>query len=257
MGEGGSCGSTASRETIERIALTGLLRYLCYSPARCAAVTYRFEHFTLDTTSRRLMRGDREIALVPKAFDLLVLLLEERPRLLSKEELHRRLWRETFVSDASLSGLVALVREALGDNAREPRFIRTAHRVGYGFVSAVDAEPSVRSPLARPSTGYWLTLPNRQFALAEGENVIGRDTGADVPVQFPGVSRRHAKIVVAAGVATVHDLGSKNGTWVRGQRISAPCVLYDGDQLRIGSMLLTYRAITTGMSTATETVSRT
>lgn len=219
-------------------------------------MTHRFEHFTLDTASRRLICRDREIALVPKAFDLLVLLIEERPRLLSKAELHRRLWPQTFVSDASLSGLVALIREALGDNAREPRFIRTAHRVGYAFVAIVDDEPSVRSSRAESATGCWLTLPNRQFALAEGENVIGRDTGVDVPLQFPGVSRRHARIVVAAGLATIHDLGSKNGTWVRGQRITAPCVLYDGDEVRIGSMLLTFRAITTGMSTATETVSR-
>jgi DNA-binding winged helix-turn-helix (wHTH) protein len=230
---------------------------ICANFAECAAVTYRFEDFTLDTASRRLTCGDRVIALVPKAFDLLVLLLEERPRLLSKEELHRRLWPGTFVSDASLSGLVALIREALGDNAREPRFIRTAHRVGYGFVSAVDAKPSVPSSLARPSTGSWLTMPNRQFALAEGENIVGRDPAADVSLQFPGVSRRHARVVVSEGVATIYDLGSKNGTWVRGQRIAAPCVLYDGDQLRIGSMLLTFRATTTGMSTATEAINRT
>jgi DNA-binding winged helix-turn-helix (wHTH) protein len=220
-------------------------------------VTYRFGQFTLDTASRRLTSGDRVVALVPKAFDLLVLLIEERPRLLPKAELHRRLWPQTFVSDASLSGLVALIREALGDNAREPRFIRTAHRVGYAFVFAVDAEPPLRSPLASSSTGYWLTLPNRQFALAEGDNIVGRDPAANVPLQFPGVSRRHARVVVAAGVATISDLGSKNGTWVRGQRITTPSVLNDGDELRIGSMLLTFRAITTGLSTATETVSRT
>jgi DNA-binding winged helix-turn-helix (wHTH) protein len=220
-------------------------------------VTYRFEHFTLDTTSRRLTCGDRVIALVPKAFDLLVLLIEERPRLLSKAELHRRLWPETFVSDASLSGLVALIRDALGDDARDPHFIRTAHRVGYAFMPTVDAEPSLRSPLVQLSTGCWLTLPNRQFALGEGENIVGRDPAADVPLQFPGVSRRHARIVIAAGVATINDLGSKNGTWVRGQRIAAACILHDGDELRIGSMLLTFRAVTTGMSTATESVSRT
>ena len=220
-------------------------------------MTYRFEHFTLDTASRRLTRGDRVIALVPKAFDLLVLLLEERPRVLSKKELHRRLWPRTFVSDASLSGLVALIREALADDAREPRFIRTAHRVGYAFVPAVDAEPALRSPLAPSSTGYWLTLPNRQFALTEGENIVGRDPAADVPLQFPGVSRRHARLVVAEGLATIHDLSSKNGTWVRGQRITAPCVLHDGDELRIGSMLLKFRAVTAEMSTVTETARRT
>jgi DNA-binding winged helix-turn-helix (wHTH) protein len=216
------------------------------------AVTYRFEDFTLDVESRRLTCGDGPVPLVPKAFDLLVLLLEARPRVLSKAELHRRLWPGTFVSDASLSGLIALIREALGDNARAPGYIRTAHRVGYAFVADVATEPSVRSPLAQPLGDYWLTLPNRQFALARGENIIGRDPGADVLLQFPGVSRRHARIVVAAGAATIHDLGSKNGTWVRGQRVTASCVVHDGDEVRIGSMTLTFRAVTAGMSTATE-----
>jgi DNA-binding winged helix-turn-helix (wHTH) protein len=220
-------------------------------------LTYRFEEFTLDVETRRLTSGDRLVPLVPKAFDLLVLLVDARPRVLSKAELHRRLWPGTFVSDASLSGLVALIREALGDNARDPRFLRTAHRVGYAFVADVATEPSDRSALAQPPTGCWLTLPNRQFALAEGENIIGRDPGADVPLQFPGVSRRHARIIVAAGATTIYDLGSKNGTWVRGQRVTGPCALHDGDELRIGSMILTFRAVTAGMSTATETVSRT
>jgi DNA-binding winged helix-turn-helix (wHTH) protein len=217
----------------------------------------RFEEFTLDVETRRLTCDGRLVPLVPKAFDLLVLLVEASPRVLSKAKLHRRLWPGTFVSDASLSGLVALIREALGDNASEPRFIRTAHRVGYAFIAAVATEPSARPALAQPSTACWLTLPNRQFALAEGENIIGRDPEADVALQFPGVSRRHARIVVAAGAGTIHDLGSKNGTWVRGQRLTAPCVLHDGDELRIGSMILTFRAVTAGMSTATETVSRT
>jgi DNA-binding winged helix-turn-helix (wHTH) protein len=213
--------------------------------------------FTLDVESRRLSRGDRLVPLVPKAFDLLVLLVEARPRVLSKAELHRRLWPETFVSDGGLSGLVATIREALDDNVRAPRFIRTAHRVGYAFVAEVASELAVPSSRTQASTRYWLTLPNRQFALCDGENIIGRDPGADVALQFPGVSRRHARIVVAAGTATVHDLGSKNGTWVRGQRLTASCVLYDGDELRIGSMILTFRAVAADMSTATETVRRT
>ena len=220
-------------------------------------MTYRFEHFALDVASRRLTCRDRAVPLVPKAFDLLVLLVEARPRVLSKAELHSRLWPATFVSDAGLSGLVALIREALGDDSHEPRFIRTAHRIGYAFAGTVDADSSVRSAVPHVVGSHWLVLPNRQFALGDGDNVVGRDPQADVRLQFPGVSRRHANIVLAAGVATIHDLGSKNGTRVCGRRLTAPCVLHDGDQVTIGSMLVTFRVLSAGMSTATETVSRT
>jgi DNA-binding winged helix-turn-helix (wHTH) protein len=220
-------------------------------------VTYRFEHFTLDVAGRRLTRGTRVLPLVPKAFDLLVLLVEARPRVLSKSELHGRLWPATYVSDAGLSGLVALIRDALGDDARKPRLIRTVHRIGYAFTDTVDVESPVLSPARKPSASHWLVLPNRQFALTEGDNVIGRDPHVDVQLRFPGVSRRHANIVVACGVATIHDLGSKNGTRVCGQRLTASCALHDGDQVTIGTMLLTFRVLSAGTSTATETVSRT
>ena len=61
------------------------------------------------------------------------LLLENRPRALSKAELHERLWPSTFVSDATLTSLVAEVRAALGETAGHGRFVRTVHRFGYAF----------------------------------------------------------------------------------------------------------------------------
>src|SRR5688500_2128967 len=93
----------------------------------------RFGEFTLDTESRLLRRGDAERHLSPKAFDLLQLLLTNRPRALSKSELHERLWPSTFVSDATLTSLVAEVRAALGEHAQDGRNIRTVHRFGYAF----------------------------------------------------------------------------------------------------------------------------
>ena len=69
----------------------------------------------------------------PKAFELLGTLVMDRPKVLSKEVLQQRLWPETFVAEANLSNLVAEIREALGDRARTPLFIRTAHGFGYAF----------------------------------------------------------------------------------------------------------------------------
>jgi DNA-binding winged helix-turn-helix (wHTH) protein len=93
----------------------------------------RLGDMTFDPQARQLLRGRAEVHLSPKAFDLLAILIEERPRAVPKDELHQRLWPSTFVSEANLASLAAEIREALGDTARDPRFIRTAHRFGYAF----------------------------------------------------------------------------------------------------------------------------
>ena len=106
----------------------------------------RFGEFTLDSESRLLRRGDAERHLSPKAFDLLQLLLTNRSRALSKLELHERLWPSTFVSDATLTSLVAEVRAALGETAGHGRFVRTVHRFGYAFEGvATEVTPSGES----------------------------------------------------------------------------------------------------------------
>ena len=94
----------------------------------------RFGDFTLDTDTRQLRQGAVERHLSPKGFDLLRLLIESRPRVVSKRELHERLWPATFVSEATLSSLIAEVRDALGERGQSGHgVIRTVHRIGYGF----------------------------------------------------------------------------------------------------------------------------
>ena len=90
-----------------------------------------FGPFILDRDTRQVTRGSREIHLTAKAFDLLAVLALDRPKVLSKEVLQERLWPATFVAEANLSNLVAEVREALGDAARAPVYIRTVHGFGY------------------------------------------------------------------------------------------------------------------------------
>jgi pSer/pThr/pTyr-binding forkhead associated (FHA) protein len=77
--------------------------------------------------------------------------------------------------------------------------------------------------------------------LLEGKNVIGRAADAAVPIDSPGISRYHARIVVTRGEATLEDLGSKNGTHLNGSRITAPCRLSDGNEIRLGGLVLTFR----------------
>jgi DNA-binding winged helix-turn-helix (wHTH) protein len=92
-----------------------------------------FQGFVLDTAMRQLFRGETRVHLEPKALELLELLVARRPEAVAKTEIQRRLWPDTFVSESSLTGLVAQVRKALGDDRRQERFLRTVHGFGYAF----------------------------------------------------------------------------------------------------------------------------
>jgi DNA-binding winged helix-turn-helix (wHTH) protein len=211
----------------------------------------RFGDCTLDTDARRLFRGTSEVHLQPKAFELLVLLVENRCRALSKSELLERVWPGVFVSEASLARVVHEIREGIGDRGRDGQIIRTVHAYGYAFAAVVEgetAQPAVEAP--RPCA-YWLICGHREFALHEGEHVVGRDLEAGVRLDSPKVSRRHAKFVVRADV-TVEDLGSKNGTFVRDLRISQPTLVKPGDEIRIGHFTLVLRRFTLPASTEAE-----
>jgi DNA-binding winged helix-turn-helix (wHTH) protein len=220
---------------------------------RCRPVTLRFGPFILNSDSRQLTRQDGdEIHLSPKAFDLLVALAAERPNVLSKSVLQQRLWPNTFVAEANLSNLVAEIREALGDQARQPLFIRTAHRVGYAFCGQAAASTSAREePAPRPAC--WIEWGTRRFPLPPGEHVIGRDPDAAVRIDASTVSRRHARVVVTAEDAVLEDFGSKNGTFVGAARVTSPVRLADGDTIRIGSLLLSFRVRAPFGSTETQT----
>jgi two-component system response regulator AtoC len=90
------------------------------------------------------------------------------------------------------------------------------------------------------------------LALQPGENLVGRGDEAGVRIDSAKVSRVHARIAVAASSATVEDLGSKNGTFVRGRRIAGPVELTDGDEICLGSVLLVFRRPSAPRSTETE-----
>lgn len=198
---------------------------------------YQFGPITLDLPARQVTRSGAHVHLTRKAFELLYLLVQRRPAVVTKEAIHQHLWPTTFVSESSLQALVSEIRQAL-DEASQPSWIRTAHGVGYAFNGDV-AEAPTRAR-AGGNTRAWLLADSRRVALNEGENVIGRGSDDVVVIDAPGISRRHARIVVSEG-AVIEDLRSKNGTWVRDQRVTAPTALNDGDPVRLGSLLLTFR----------------
>ena len=211
-----------------------------------------FEDFIFSADTRQLLRGDAELHLSPKAFDLLRMLLEARPKALSKSELTDRLWPATFVTDANLSVLVAEIRAALGDHPRNARFIRTVQRYGYAFCgTTIDVRPSPSSRVAGDAA-CWLVAGTARTPLFQGTTVIGRDPNASVWLDLPGVSRQHAHVIVAGEQITVVDLESKNGTYVRGERIQSAVAVADGDEIRIGPAAFTLRVVSAAAPTQTQ-----
>lgn len=200
-----------------------------------------FEGCLFDSDTRELSKDGRTVPLSPKAFALLELLIQDRPKAVSKEAIHGVLWPAMFVSDSSLPNLVMELRTALEDPARRPRIIRTVARFGYAFCADATAA-ATRARVEPPPTAaaYRLLWGPREIALNPGENLIGRDQQAVVWIDDGSVSRRHARIVIDERGATLEDLGSKNGTYWRGRRIRAARELGDKDQLKIGpaSMIL-------------------
>lgn len=174
-------------------------------------MVYRFGEFALDRDTRQLIGDSGEVHLSPKAFELLVTLLANRPRAISKAELQQHLWPSTFVEETNLAGLVFEIRRALRDPASSPQFVRTVYGFGYRWVGeATDDTESQQS--SHDSSRLCLIIENRSLILMEGANVIGRAPDATISIEARGVSRHHARIVVSQGEATLEDLGSKNGT---------------------------------------------
>ena len=211
----------------------------------------RFADFTLDDNARQLLRGGREIEISPKAFDLLCMLVETRPRAISKMELQERLWPSTFVSEGNLPNLISEIRNVLDDTAQHSRLVRTVHRYGYAFCGDVD-EDVEPAPPRKPVARYWLAWDKVPIALTEGENIIGRAPGVSVWFDLDSISRRHARIMVGSDGATLEDLGSKNGTYVRGTVVRSPVRLGDGDEIRIGSIVVRFRASAADAATHTQ-----
>ena len=210
-----------------------------------------FDRFLIDFDQRRLQADGQEVRLTPKAFDLLRLLIENRPKALSKQEIFERLWPGIFVTENNLATLVADLRASLGDQAGEPRFIRTVYAYGYAFVGDAISPPAVTSG----HEGRWLLLCNgREFSLQPGDNILGRSGEGVIALDAPSISRQHARLTIADGRAVIEDLGSKNGTWVGPVEVTGPTPVRNGDEIRLGSVVVTIHASASAMTT--ETVER-
>lgn len=210
----------------------------------------RFGDYVLATEARELRLRDAPVALTPKAYQLLELLLEKRPRAVSKAQIHERLWPSTFVSEVNLASLACEIRAAIGDDARAPRYIRTVRGFGYAFCGEPGAAAGLAGPVG-PGVVCRLAWGDREVALQPGENILGRSSEVAVWVDSTSVSRHHARIIVAGAEATLEDLGSKNGTMLNGRRVETPMILADRDEVRLGSVRILFRVLSPAGSTVT------
>lgn len=105
-------------------------------PNRCGVsgrgiLLYFFETYALDTDTRELKRGDQFVALEPQVFDLLVFLIENRDRVVSKDDLFASVWRGRIVSESTLTSRINAARKAIGDSGEQQSLIRTVARKGF------------------------------------------------------------------------------------------------------------------------------
>jgi DNA-binding winged helix-turn-helix (wHTH) protein len=200
-----------------------------------------FGDCALDLDTRELHRGGRPVSISPKAFTLLELLVHQRPKALSKAEIHSALWPDTFVSETNLANLVVELRAALGDDAHASRVVRTVPRFGYAFCAEARSEEPASAAAHPGASEHRLFFRRREIALLPGENVIGREHAAAVWINEQSVSRRHARVVVGEDGAWLEDLGSKNGTYLRGRAVTRPTRLEDGEEFTVGEVLTPLR----------------
>lgn len=203
-------------------------------------VTYAFGSLRVDADARVISSTAGPVHLTRKGFDLLLVLLENRPNAVSKEQIYARVWPDTFVAESSLQFLIHEIRQAIDDPGAQQSWIRTIHGIGYSFCGEV-----LVSSLAAVASGLqeiaaWLVGGSVRVPLRAGENIVGRDTCELLEFEAPTMSRRHARIVIGEAI-TLDDLGSKNGTWLNDERLTAPHVLVDGDVVKLGSATFTFR----------------
>lgn len=175
---------------------------------------------------------------------LLETLIEHRPKAISQEDLYDRLWPDSFVDKTSLHKVMYQLRKALDDDHHT--MIRTVYGFGFSFAATV-----VDEERGRPSVRCQIVIGDSEFDLREGENLVGRERDAAVRIETRSISRRHARIIISGERATLEDLRSKNGTWLRGKRIHRG-ELNDGDSILFGMVAAAFRIVPAERSTETD-----
>jgi DNA-binding winged helix-turn-helix (wHTH) protein len=99
--------------------------------------SYQFDDVVVDRENFRIHKGDQTRTLAPRAFDLLVYLIEHRNRVVAKQELFEQVWKESFANRQRADAAIKVIRQVIGDDADAPRCIETVTKRGYHFIAEV------------------------------------------------------------------------------------------------------------------------
>jgi DNA-binding winged helix-turn-helix (wHTH) protein/TolB-like protein/Tfp pilus assembly protein PilF len=156
--------------------------------------SYEFGRFRLNVAERVLLRDGEIVPLTPKVFDILLTLVEHHGQVVSKEELMKRVWPDTYVEEGNLTQNISLLRKALGESPGGVQFIETVPRRGYRFVAAINETP-------RETPAALSEKANETFEPVRSAEVR-------VPaVAAAGAKRRTPAFVVAAGLVVAAIIG--------------------------------------------------
>src|SRR5918993_486182 len=139
---------------------------------------YRFSDFTLSTRKRLLIRNGQQLPLIPRYLDLLIFLIERRRDAVHRREIFDRVWSDVIVSDSALSQAIRTLRRTLGDDPREPRFIRTVSRHGYQFtcpdvVEEPDEDAAEPAPAPAPAVADDVSAGARSAKVEQTRQKVG------------------------------------------------------------------------------------
>jgi len=160
---------------------------------------YRFSEFTLSTRKRLLIRNGQQLPLIPRYLDLLIFLIERRRDAVHRREIFDRVWTDVIVSDSALSQAIRTLRRTLGDDPREPRFIRTVSRHGYQFTFPDVIEEPDEDVSAPVRTNADLSTAARS---AKAEHTRQK-VGASLAALMTGATRACAGAAVAGAAAGI------------------------------------------------------
>jgi DNA-binding winged helix-turn-helix (wHTH) protein len=199
----------------------------------------RFGGFELDVAAYLLRRGRQRVRLERIPMEVLILLVSSGGALVDRASIRSALWgSDVFLDhDSAINTAIRKIRQVLGDDPDEPRFIETVVGKGYRFIAPIDRLARGRAPHFRLARG------TQEFALNSGDNVLGRDPGARVYVEHPSVSRQHARISIDGDRAVLEDLKSRNGTFLEGKRLAAPTEIHNGAVIALGPITLTFLSL--------------
>ncbi|MBS0378526.1 MAG: winged helix-turn-helix domain-containing protein [Proteobacteria bacterium] len=180
---------------------------------------YRFKGFELEPAERRLSQAGKSVALTPKVFDTLVLLVERAGHVVSKDELMKALWPRGYVDESNLTKHIWFIRRALGDTDHDSRFIETVPKIGYRFIASVIRElatppPPVPAPaLPLQASETPVQVPSAVVAGRADAELQAAPAPAALPVTPPG--RAGHLGWGAAAVAVVLVASGLLGVWLK------------------------------------------